>query len=82
MGSVFPSQEREYYLLAEPTPSLTTAGFSGGWPSSGGRFDFGVSGTFEESFDETTVAGEISQLTFTYGELLEAFDDDFEFIDD
>ncbi|NBF39079.1 MAG: hypothetical protein GVY14_01565 [Spirochaetes bacterium] len=72
------SEERQYYLVGDPQPNLTTAGFSGGGPSSGGRFDFGVSGTFlEDNVEETTVNGEISELTFTFGELLEALDDDY-----
>lgn len=70
---------RDYYLLPEPTPSLLgTAGFSGGSPSGGGAFSFGVSGTFEE-FDLELANIEISNLTFNYGELLETFDDEFGF---
>lgn len=72
---LFASGEREYYLLGDPPPNLATAGFTGGAPSSGGRFDFGVSGTFEETFDGTTVAGEITDLSFTYGELLASFEE-------
>ncbi|TVQ37507.1 MAG: DUF1566 domain-containing protein [Spirochaetaceae bacterium] len=71
--------EREYYLLAEPAPSLLgAAGFSGGSPGGGGTFSFGVTGAFEEfEFEPTNI--EISGLTFTYGELLETFDDEFGF---
>jgi hypothetical protein len=72
------SEDRQYYLVGDPQPNLTTAGFSGGGPSSGGRFDFGISGTFlEDDAEETTVNGEISELSFTFGELLVALDDDY-----
>ncbi|TVR30407.1 MAG: hypothetical protein EA404_12515, partial [Spirochaetaceae bacterium] len=58
---------RDYELLPEPTPSLLgTAGFSGGPPSGGGTFRFGVSGTWEE-FDLEPANIEISDLTFNYG---------------
>ncbi|TVQ37598.1 MAG: hypothetical protein EA384_11605 [Spirochaetaceae bacterium] len=71
----------EFYMefLTSNPPVLSQAGFSGGGPSSGGTFNLSISGPgyiYGEGEDPAVI--EISNLNFTFGPVLEAFEG-FEF---